>query len=368
MYNLIATLIKKLNPMKKLDILNLIRYHTEKNEVGFRQQATEIATDFDRNGDHELANHIMALLTMTNTFTPQGTSLDNSLSDAFNPIRLNNLDPLPLPQAIQHDIVGIVNAANRNIGVHTFLFQGAPGTGKTETAKQVARILQRKLYSVNFSTLIDSRLGQSQKNLAAIFDEMNALPRPEEVIILFDEIDSIALDRTNSNDLREMGRVTSLMLKELDKLNNRLVLIATTNLFEHFDPALIRRFDKVVSFDRYTQEDLLKIAEVILEQLLKQCTTIGRDIRLFRKIISTFNPLPLPGDLKNLIRSAIAFSDPDKPYDYLRILLQSSIPTCRFGYRELSNLGLNLREIGLLVGLSKAQISRELSKEVALNE
>ncbi|HEM1159143.1 TPA: AAA family ATPase, partial [Listeria monocytogenes] len=68
---------------------------------------------------------------------------------------------------------------------------------------------------------------------------------PSKLLILFDEIDAIALDRVNSNDLREMGRVTSTILKELDKLNEEVVLIATTNLYEKFDRALIRRFDSV---------------------------------------------------------------------------------------------------------------------------
>ena len=47
--------------------------------------------------------------------------------------------------------------------------------------------------------------------------------QPEKVIVLFDEIDAISLDRTNQNDLREMGRATSTMLKCLDKMNENIV-------------------------------------------------------------------------------------------------------------------------------------------------
>ena len=39
-------------------------------------------------------------------------------------------------------------------------------------------------------------------------------------LVLFDEIDVIALDRINSNDVREMGRVTSTILRELDRLTD----------------------------------------------------------------------------------------------------------------------------------------------------
>lgn len=64
---------------------------------------------------------------------------------------------------------------------------------------------------VDFSALIDSKLGQTQKNLTELFKEINQFMQPEKVLVLFDEIDAIALDRTNANDLREMGRVTSTL-------------------------------------------------------------------------------------------------------------------------------------------------------------
>ena len=123
---------------------------------------------------------------------------------------------------------------------------------------------------VNFSAVIDSKLGQTQKNLASLFQEINNFVHPERVIVLFDEIDAIALDRTNSNDLREMGRATSAMLKGFDRMNENVVLVATTNLFEHFDKALVRRFDFVVDFNRYSEEDLLMIAEKMLDRYLNK--------------------------------------------------------------------------------------------------
>ena len=51
-----------------------------------------------------------------------------------------------------------------------------------------------------------------------------------------------------------MGRATSAILKGLDNLDERIVIIATTNLYGHFDRALTRRFDSIISFDRYTKE------------------------------------------------------------------------------------------------------------------
>ena len=138
---------------------------------------------------------------------------------------------------------------------------------------------------VDFSAIVDSKLGQTQKNLTEMFKEINSFINPEKVIVLFDEIDALALNRTSSNDLREMGRVTSTLLKCLDRMNENVVLVATTNLFNMFDKALSRRFDSIIDFNRYTEEDLMNIAEKMLNSYLDKMKLGGRDIRLFRKIM-----------------------------------------------------------------------------------
>ena len=55
------------------------------------------------------------------------------------------------------------NATKHNIGINIFLFEGLPGSGKTERAKHITKLLKRNLYYVNFDGLIDSKLGQTNK-------------------------------------------------------------------------------------------------------------------------------------------------------------------------------------------------------------
>lgn len=346
--------------MKKQNILNLIKYHAENNDFQFRNEAIEIARYFDSMGDHQLSEYIMSLLSTANTFVPQGEVFESSF---FRKIEPSN-EPLPLPESIAEDIRGIINAVNHNIGINKFLFKGSPGTGKTETVKQVARLLDRQLYMVEFSELIDSKMGQTAKNIVSVFNEINKVPYPSNVIILFDEIDAIALDRVNSNDLREMGRATSTILKEIDKLNEEVVLIATTNLFDNFDKALVRRFDSVIDFDRYELNDLVDIAESILNSLLKKFKGAGRDMKIFKKIIRNMNEVPNPGELKNMIRVSLAFSDPNDEFDYLKRLLKFIVKNPnKIELQELYKKGFTLREIELLTGISKSQVSRELKGE-----
>ncbi len=342
--------------MKKKNIISLIRYHVEKNEEGFKNEAYEIAREFDNSGDCQLAEYIMSLLSDVNTFVPQINEEDLNF---FEKIEARE-DMLLPPDEIMHDLLGIVNAIEHGIGINKFLFKGAPGTGKTEAVKQLARILDREIYMVDFSTLIDSKLGQTQKNLAELFKEINSFVNPTKVIILFDEIDAIALDRTNPNDLREMGRATSAMLKGFDRINENIVVIATTNLFEAFDKALIRRFDSVVDFNRYKTEDLEAIAEKIMDRYLDKLKLRSRDIRLFRKIIKLFDPIPYPGDLKNIIRTSIAFSNPNDGTDYFRRLYYEVCGEKPEDLKKLQNQKFTVREIEILIQKSKSSIARDL--------
>lgn len=342
--------------MKKGNIINLIRYHAEDNDRAFRNEANIIANYFDEIGDYKLAEYIMALLSDAGTFVPM---LSESDTKYFIKSKINR-EPLPLPDAIRNDVIGIVNAASHDVGINKFLFQGVPGTGKTETAKYVSTLLKRELYIVDIPSVIDSKLGQTAKNIQDLFNEINELRYPNKVIVLFDEIDAIALDRTNSRDIREMGRATSQVLKGLDSLNSKVILIATTNLFDYVDKALSRRFDSVIDFNRYSREDLIEISEIILDYFLPQFKSLGRNKRLFKKIINEMKDIPYPGDLKNIIKTAMAFSDKNSEYDYLKRLYETTKKNKDTDLKTLRLKGFTVREIAILKEMSKSQVSREL--------
>lgn len=346
--------------MKKKNILNLIKYHAEKNEDAFRNEAYEIAKYFDKINDYQLSEYIMALLSDTNTFSPQIDATENIF---VKRIETSN-NPLPLPNSIKDSILGLIKAIGHNAGINKFLFEGPPGTGKTESVKQIARILERELFIVDFDSVIDSKLGQTSKNISLLFNEISSVANPNKVIILFDEIDSIAIDRINSNDLREMGRATSSVLKGLDNLNNNIVLIATTNLYKAFDKALSRRFDAIIDFSSYTKQDLIEVGEAILNDMLQKFKYAGRNMRLFKKILESMDVIPYPGELKNLIKTSIAFSDSNNEYDYLKKLyLNVNKAEENMDLKYMQNKGFTVREIEILTGISKSQVSRELKED-----
>lgn len=350
--------------MKKQNVINLIKYHVERNENAFRNEAISIARYFDSVGDEQLAEYIMSMISESNLYTPQSSDFE---SEFLKQLDIKNPEPLNLPLEISKDLKGIINAVNHNVGINKFLFEGLPGSGKTEAAKHVARLLNRTLFYVDFENIIDSRLGQTNKNISEVFTEINRLPYSNKVVVLFDEIDVIALDRINTNDVREMGRATSMIFRELDRLtdlNKDIVIIATTNLYTFFDKAFSRRFDAIINFNRYSQEDLIEVAEYYFSSFIKNFRGISKDTRLFKKILRSAEKLPYPGELKNIIKSSLAFSDTDFEFDYLRRLYNNIIGNLE--QTEIHQLHLNgftVREIEKLKGESKSSIARKLSKE-----
>lgn len=350
--------------MKKQNVLNLIKYHVEKNENAFRSEAINIARYFDSIGDDQLAEYIMSLISESNLYTPQSSDFE---SEFLKQLDIRGMAPLNLPMEISDDIKGIINAVNHNIGINKFMFEGLPGSGKTEAAKHVARLLDRALFYVDFDNLIDSKLGQTNKNITSVFNEINNIPNSNKVVILFDEIDVIALDRINSNDVREMGRVTSTILRELDRLtdlNKEIVIIATTNLYSNFDKALTRRFDAIINFNRYSKEDLIEVAEYYFSSFIKNFKGISKDTRLFKKILKATDNLPYPGELKNIIKTSLAFSDVNYEHDYLRRLYNNLIGNLeQTDINQLYIDGFTVREIEKLKGESKSNVSRKLNKE-----
>jgi hypothetical protein len=347
--------------MKKKDVIDLIRYHVSHNEKAFRDTATAIACEFNRMGDEQLAQFIMSQISDAQTFVVQDMPEEPFFLDKIS----YTAGYFPLPVEIKEDLVGILNAVSLNQGISKFFFYGPPGTGKTESAKRIAKLLNREIYSVNFAQLIDSKLGQTSKNIAELFKEIKSLSEARDVVILFDEFDSIAMDRTNSRDLREMGRVTSSVIKELDKLQNE-VIIATSNLYESFDPAVIRRFDATVDFSRYSREDLIDISLGFVSNFLEQFGYEGKkNSRLFKKIVETqMGKIPYPGGLRNLIRKSIAFSDLRREQDYLRKFFQLVVPKEKQNPEQLKANGFSLREIELLTDISKSSAARILERSL----
>ena len=126
----------------------------------------------------------------------------------------------------------------------TALFQGQPGTGKTLVAGVIARELGLDLYQVDLSKVMSKWIGETERNLAAIFDAAE----DGQAILLFDEADALFAKRTevrSSND-RYANLEVNYLLQRLDQFEG--IAILTTNSGGSIDPAFKRRLSFQLSF------------------------------------------------------------------------------------------------------------------------
>ena len=120
---------------------------------------------------------------------------------------------------------------------------------------------------------------------------------------------------------------------------------------------------KIINFNDYSKEDLIEVAEVILNDFLKKFKIENKNTKLFKKILSCVENLPYPGDLKNIIKTSIAFSDINDTNSYLKQLYLLLNEKKDIELKELQTQGFTVREIETLTGVSKSQVSRELRND-----
>lgn len=124
------------------------------------------------------------------------------------------------------------------------LLIGPPGTGKTMTARVLAKELHLDLNTVQVDRLATKFMGETSAKLRQIFD----LIQQEHAVYLFDEFDAIGGDRSNENDVGEMRRVLNSFLQFIEQDISDSLIIAATNNPKLLDKALFRRFDDVIYY------------------------------------------------------------------------------------------------------------------------
>lgn len=133
------------------------------------------------------------------------------------------------------------------------LLHGYTGCGKTTTAKAIAKQLNKKIIILNLGGIVDSRLGQTAKNVTEVFKKVSR----ENAVLFLDEFDYIGKIRDYDNkDSGEMKRLVNTVIQLIDQLPNETLLIAATNNLEIIDSALLRRFQLKLKFKKPSDNQL----------------------------------------------------------------------------------------------------------------
>ena len=147
------------------------------------------------------------------------------------------------------------------------LFTGPPGTGKTMLAKIIAHRANAEFYEISGPEVLSKWYGQSEELIRKIFEDA---AMQERAIVFFDEIDSLASQR--SEDSHEASRrIVGQLLSAMDGFTTdaNVVVIATTNRPQDLDAALRRpgRFDWEINFTLPSLEDRREILQASASRL-----------------------------------------------------------------------------------------------------
>ena len=221
---------------------------------------------------------------------------------------------MALSQVTQHDLIfnrwGFGERHPSGLAL-AFNFAGPPGTGKTICAEAIAHSLGRRLLLVRYAELESLWMGETPKNVAAIF----RTARDERAVLLFDEADAIASRRSTSVEhgfQRESNTVVSVLLQELECFNG--VVIFATNLAANFDPAFERRIRTHVLFEMPGPMEREQIWRV---QMHPSRTPLADDVD-FRSLAERY--AVSGGDIRNaVLKAALAAAAEPGPDSSKRI-------------------------------------------------
>jgi len=135
------------------------------------------------------------------------------------------------------------------------LFYGPPGTGKTMTAALLGKLTGRDVYRIDLSQVVSKYIGETEKNLAGIFDRAEN----SNWILFFDEADALFGKRTTTKDAKDRyaNQEVAYLLQRIEDFPG--VAILATNFKGNIDDAFSRRFQSMTYFPMPTADQRLRL-------------------------------------------------------------------------------------------------------------
>ncbi len=156
------------------------------------------------------------------------------------------------------------------------LVVGPPGTGKSASAHAIAADLSLPVATASLAGLTSSYLGETARNIDAVVRFAAATP----CVLLLDEFDALATERSQSGDHGELRRVVATVLQLLEQDLGDSMVVATSNHPQLLDSAVWRRFDEVISLGPLDKDALGRLISLKLRALPSKVRTGTWAVRL----------------------------------------------------------------------------------------
>ena len=239
--------IKRYFPAKRIDQLAK-RYEVSPGVIAYAVRTVTQCRELYWSAEN--IHSLLAEVLNSQTLLTEGTRLPkklNAITDNYDPSALNT--DTNIPKLI--DGLERFQREGEKGGLN-LLFWGWPGTGKTEFAKHMAERLGKELMVKRISDLQSKFIGETEKNIARTFREAEE----RNSILFLDEADSLFINRQTALRSWETSQ-TNEILTQMENFSG--ILICCTNLLDHLDAAVMRRFAFKIKFLPLTEEGRLRL-------------------------------------------------------------------------------------------------------------
>ena len=190
-------------------------------------------------------------------------------------------------------VIDKIKNGNRSAGLYkdekgggkifALVFEGPSGTGKTFSARALAKSIDAEVFQVNSSDIVTKWLGESESNFSNVCDEIikRASNNPKKQIVLeFDELEGLFRSRAKTDASEHNSKMITTILQQLDRLiaqnnlTNNITVVGTTNLYNNLDKAVQTRFNKCITVGLPDKENLSAVIkskfDVFKDDVLKK--------------------------------------------------------------------------------------------------